>query len=124
MGRIDGLTYREKIEFFNRFKFNMAIHYTDTPYILQEKIFHAYFSGAIPIFFGNKEILLEGFNPKSFINLHDYDNLDDFLALVKEIDNNELLYKQYIEEPIYKDNKLPEYINFDYTLAFLEKILD
>jgi hypothetical protein len=123
-GRIDGLTFREKIEFFNKYKFNIAIHYTNTDYILQEKIFHAYFSGAIPIFYGNRFIYEEGFNPNSFINLHDYDNLDDFLDLVKEIDTNDSLYKKYIEEPIFVDNKLPEYYNFDYTLDFLEKIIE
>jgi hypothetical protein len=124
-GRIDGLTYREKIEFFKKYKFNIAIHYTDTPYILQEKIFHAYFSGAIPIFYGNDQILFDNFNPNSFINLHDYkDNLDEFLNLVKEIDNNVELYKKYIEEPIYIDNKLPEYMDFDYTLDFLNKIIE
>jgi len=124
IGRNDGLTYREKLNFFNKFKFNISIHYTNTDYILQEKIFHSYFSGAIPIFFGNRFILEEGFNPNSFINLHDYSNLDDFLELVKEIDNNEELWKKYIEEPIYLDNKLPEYFDFDYTLNFLEKIIE
>lgn len=123
-GRTDGLGYREKIGFFQKNKFNISIHYTDTPYILQEKIFHAYFSGAIPIFYGNKFILEEGFNPKSFINLHDYDNLDYFLELVKKIDTDEELYRSYIEEPIYVNNTLPEYISFDYTLNFLEKIIE
>lgn len=123
-GRIDGLTYREKIGFFEKFKFNMSIHYTNTPYILQEKIFHSYYSGAIPIFYGNQFIYEEGFNPKSFINLHDYDNLDEFLDLVKKIDTDEKLYESYIKEPIYVDNKLPEYMDFDYTLSFLEKIIE
>jgi len=124
VGRIDGLTYREKIGFFQKYKFNMAIHYTNTDYILQEKLYHAFFSGAIPIFFGNKYILEEGFNPESFINLHDFTDLDDFLSLVKEIDNNPSLYRKYIESPIFVDNKLPEYYDFDYTLNFLEKIVE
>jgi hypothetical protein len=123
-GRIDGLTYREKINLFQKYKFNIAIHYTNTDYILQEKLYHAYFSGAIPIFFGNQYILEEGFNPDSFINLHDFTNLDDFLQLIKNIDNNTSLYKKYIDEPIFVDNKLPDYYKFDYTLTFLEKIIE
>ena len=123
-GRMDGLTYREKIKFFEKYKFNISIHYTNTPYILQEKIFHAYFSGAIPIFYGNEFINEEGFNPKSFINLHDFNNLDEFLDLIKRIDTDEKLYESYIKEPIYVDNKLPEYMDFDYTLLFLEKIIE
>jgi len=123
-GRMDGLGYREKIEFFQKYKFNISIHFTDTPYILQEKIFHAYFSGSIPIFYGNKFILEEGFNPNTFINLHDYSDLDEFLDLVKRIDSDESLYRSYIEEPIYVDNTPPEYISFDYTLDFLERIIE
>ena len=123
-GRMDGLTYREKIKFFEKYKFNMSIHLTNTPYILQEKIFHAYFSGAIPIFHGNQYICEEGFNPNSFINLHDFNDLDSFLELVKRIDTDEKLYERYIKEPIYLNNKLPDYMSFDYTLAFLEKIIE
>lgn len=123
-GRIDGLTYREKINLFQKYKFNISIHYTNTDYILQEKIYHAFFSGSIPIFFGNRYILEEGFNPESFINLHNFTDLNDFLSLVKEIDNNESLHRKYIESPIFVDNKLPEYYDFDYTLNFLEKIVE
>lgn len=124
IGRNDGLTYREKMEFFKKYKFNISIHYTNTDYILQEKLYHAYFSGAVPIFFGNKYILEEGFNPDSFINLHAYSNLDDFLELVKRLDSNSDLHKSYIEAPIFKDNKLPDYYSFDYTLEFLEKMVE
>jgi hypothetical protein len=124
-GRIDGLTYREKIAFFQKYKFNIAVHYSDTKYILQEKIIHSYFSGAIPIFYGNSNILYDKFNPDSFINFHDYiDDTDKFLDLIKEIDHNNDLYKKYIEEPIFIDNKPPEYMDFDYTLAFLEKMVE
>jgi hypothetical protein len=50
--------------------------------------------------------------------------LNDFLSLIKDIDNNETLYKRYIESPIFVDNKLPDYYDFDYTLNFLEKIVE
>jgi len=123
-GRMDGLTYREKIEFFKKYKFNIAIHFTNTDYILQEKLYHSFFSGAVPIFYGNQFILEEGFNPESFINLHDYENLDHFLDEVKKIDNDKTIHKKYIESPIFIDNKLPEYYNFEYTLNFLEKIIE
>jgi len=123
-GRMDGLTYREKIKFFEKYKFNISIHFTNTDFILQEKIYHAFFSGSIPIFYGNKYILNEGFNPESFINLHEYENLDDFIELIKIIDTDKNLHKKYIESPIFVDNKLPDYYDFNYTLNFLEKIVE
>jgi hypothetical protein len=124
IGRNDGLTYREKIQFFQKYKFNIAIHYTNTDYILQEKLYHAFFSGAIPIFYGNQYILEEGFNPDSFVNLHNFSDLNDFLELIKRIDNDDNLYKKYIEAPLFLNNELPIYYDFDYTLNFLEKIVE
>ena len=124
IGRNDGLTYREKIEFFKKFKFNIAIHYTNTNYIVQEKLFHAFVSGAIPIFYGNQHILEEGFNPNSFINLHSYSDLNVFLEDVKRIDTDTNLHRKYIEEPIFVDNKLPDYFDLDNVLSFLEKIVE
>jgi len=125
VGRNDGLTYREKIDFFRKYKFNIAIHLIDMPYIVQEKFLHAYVSGAVPIFHGNKFILEEGFNPNTFINLHNYENdLDAFLELVKRIDTDTNLHKSYIEEPIFINNKLPDYFNIDNILSFLEKVVE
>ena len=69
-------------------------------------------------------ILEEGFNPESFINLHDYTELDGFLELVKRIDTDNVLHKKYIDAPIFVDNKLPDYYDFEYTLSFLEKIIE
>lgn len=140
-GRHDGLVYKEKIEFSNNYKFFMAIHWTDTDYILQEKIYHGFFSGCIPLFYGNKYISeVDKFNPDSFINLHDYCSseqgkiqdwknyqdidLDKLLEDVKEIDTNESLRKKYIEAPIFIDNKLPDYYSFDYVLDFLERMIE
>lgn len=125
IGRNDGLTYREKIEFFNNYRYNISVHYTNTPYIIQEKIFHAYFSGAIPIFFGNEHILEEGFNPGAFINMHRgsmNEALDYMMDDVLRIDGSLLEYKNIIEEPLFLS--VPDYFNFDYTLSFLEGVVE
>jgi hypothetical protein len=123
-GRTDGLTYREKIDLFRKFKFNIAIHLYNVDYIIQEKLLHAYASGAVPIFYGNRYIEEEGFNPESFINLHKYENLDIFLDLIKSIDTDPILHRKYIEEPIFIDNKLPIYFDPEYLLSFLDKIVN
>lgn len=121
IGRNDGLTYREKIEFFRKYKFNISIHYTDTDYIVQEKIYHAFFANCVPIFYGNKHILEEGFNPHAFINIH---NDANWIDTVIEADINDSLYRKYLREPIFSGNRLPDYFDFDYILSFLEKIVE
>ena len=123
-GRIDGLTYREKIEFFKRYKFNITVQLTNTDYVTQEKLIHAYAANTIPLFYGNQFIEQEGFNPNTFINLHKYEHLDDFLEDVIRIDTDESVHRSYIEEPIFAGNKLPDYFDFDNVLSFLEKVVE
>jgi len=124
VGRCDGLTYREKIEFFKTCKFNICVHYTNTDYIIQEKLLHAFFANSVPLFFGNRFIEEDGLNPNKFINLHKYEKIEDCLELVKKIDTDESLHKKYIEEPIFVNNILPKYFDMDYLLSFFESIVE
>jgi hypothetical protein len=124
MGRIDGLTYRDKINFFSDCVFNIAYQYTNTDYLTQEKIVHAYASNSIPVFYGNQFIEEEGFNPKSFINSHNFETVNDLVNYLNEVYNDKEKLKSFFEEPIFKDNKLPIYFNEDYILKFLDKIIN
>lgn len=123
-GRMDGLMYREKIEFFKRHKFNITVQFTNTDYVTQEKLIHAYAANSIPLFYGNRFIEEEGFNPNTFINLHRYENLEDFLEEVIRIDTVPSVHKSYIEEPIFINNRLPDYFNLDYIMSFLEQVVE
>jgi len=124
MGRIDGLTYRDKINFFSDTVFNIAYQFTNTDNLTQEKIIHAYAANTIPLFYGNQYIEEEGFNPKSFINCHKFESFESLVEFLDELykDNDRL--KSYFEEPIFVDNKLPIYFNEDYILNFFSKIIE
>ena len=123
MGRIDGLTYRDKINFFSDTVFNIDYQFTNTDNLTQEKIIHAYAANTIPLFYGNQYIEEEGFNPKSFINCHKFESFESLVEFLDELykDNDRL--KSYFEEPIFVDNKLPIYFNEDYILDFFSKII-
>lgn len=125
MGRIDGLTYRDKVNFFSNYLFNMAFQYTNTDYLTQEKIIHAFAADTIPVFYGNQFIEDEGFNPNAFINCHRFSNFEEvagFMAeLVLKSDN---MVSNILREPIFVGNKLPDYFNDEYVLSFFEKIIE
>jgi hypothetical protein len=124
MGKIDGLTYRDKVEFFSDCVFNMAFQFTDTDYLTQEKIIHSYASNSIPVFYGNKFIEDEGFNPNSFINGHKFENFEQLVNFIDELYNDEIRLKKYFEEPIFTNNKLPIYFEEEYVLNFFDKIIE
>ena len=124
MGRIDGLTYKDKINFFKDSYFNLSFQWTNTNYLVQEKIVHSFAANSIPIFYGNKFIYDEGFNPNSFINVHSYNSFEECFDYVDNIYNNKNKLKTYYNEPFFIDNKLPIYFDKNYLLEFFDKIIN
>lgn len=80
---------------------------------ITEKIVNAMLAGAIPIYWGTKDIS-QHFNDKSFINVHNYKNLGQVIQRIKQIDQNEQLYHQMLQEPWFKNNELNEYFDANY----------
>ena len=100
----------EKLNFINKYKFTIAYENFFSPGWVTEKLTHPLLVRSIPIYVGHKDVKKE-FNTKSFINYHDFNNMDDFINYIIKVDNDKELYKKILEEPIFKNNKLPK--NFD-----------
>lgn len=124
LGKIDGLTYRDKINFFKDSYFNLSFQWTDTDYLVQEKIVHAFASNSIPIFYGNKFIYYDGFNPNSFINVHSFNSFEECFDYVDSVYTDKVKLKSYYKEPFFVDNKLPIYFDKNYLLDFFEKVIN
>lgn len=87
-----------KRKFMQDYKFSIAFENQQVRGYITEKILDAYLAGTIPIYWGSDNIT-EYFNPKSFINCHDYSSFEEVVDKVKEIDNNPQLFYQYINAP-------------------------
>jgi len=120
----DGECYKSKINFLKNCKFSIQVQSNVLRHLTVEKLIHAYASNTIPIYFGNDRVLDDGFNPKSFINCHDFNSIEEVVEEIIKIDNDDNLYESMINEPIFVDNKLPDYFNEDYIFDFLEKIIN
>lgn len=99
---ITGIANDPKISFQSGYKFSIACENYRYPDYVTEKIIHAYMSKSIPIYYGDPNIC-KIFNPKSFINVSDYENRNDLIERIKEIDNNDTLYLDIINEPIFNN---------------------
>ena len=86
---------------------------------------HAFAAGTIPIYWGATDVCKD-FNPKSFINVHDYKSLDEVCQRVIEIDTDENEYLAMCKEPIYTDDSLCKnyYDNTDFVWNFIAKIFE
>jgi len=55
----------------------------------------------IPIYLGDPRVC-EYFNEKAFVNVRDFDALEDAVEYIKQIDHDDELYNQIMAQPILK----------------------
>ena len=114
---------KNKIEFQSRHKFVIAFENCSSPGYLTEKLAEAAASNAVPIYWGDPDIG-KMFNPKAFINCHDFQSLEAVVAHVKCIDQDKKLYAKMLSETWFPDNSEAECLR-DKTFAdFLSNIFD
>lgn len=80
-------------------KFSIAFENSSRSGYTTEKLINALAAKTIPIYWGNPDIGKE-FNTARFINCHDFNNLDEVVERVKQIDQDDDLYLKIINEPV------------------------
>lgn len=97
----DGEQY--KMNIISDYKFSICFENSIFEGYYTEKLLHAKVAGNIPLYYSDSKIS-EDFNPKAFLNLSDYSNINEMFEHIKEIDNNEALYKEIYNEKLFKEN--------------------
>jgi hypothetical protein len=100
---------RWKIEYLKQFKFNIGMENCDDCGYVSEKIIHGMFANCIPIYWGS-DVVIKDFNFKSFINWHDFNNDEENIEKIMEINTNKIKYCKIMSEPWFYNNEIP--INF------------
>lgn len=98
-----GFRIADKYEFQKRYKFSIAFENSSSRGYVTEKILQAFAAGTIPIYWGDKMIASE-FNPEAFINCHDYPDFAHVLQRIIEIDNNDALFFEILNKPVFVDS--------------------
>jgi hypothetical protein len=112
-----------KLTFQSKCKFSVAFENSSSPGYTTEKLMHAYITNTIPIYWGNPEVTRD-FNPKSIINCHDFGSFEEVVGKIAEIDNNEQLALKYLNEPPFRENRLPLMLEQTFLEKFLCSIFD
>jgi hypothetical protein len=96
----------EKVAYIGKYKFTIAFENDSARNYVTEKIFDSFYAGSIPIYWGAPNVS-EFFDSRSFVNVRDFRNYDEVIRYVREIDNNDELYKQMRSiPPIHEGSKL------------------
>lgn len=110
-----------KRRFQARYRFSIAFESESSPGYVSEKICDAMAAGTIPVYWGSPRIA-EDFNPRSFINCHDYGSLEEAVERVIEIDGNEALYLEMLAEPWFPNDRVPDRFAAPALTGFLRDI--
>lgn len=112
-----------KRDFIKDYKFVIAFENSSHPGYVTEKIFEPLLENCIPIYWGT-DTVTKDFNPKRFINFHDFNSPEEVVKHILEIDNDDQKYLEYLNEPSFLHNELPNYLKEENILQKLEIILN
>jgi hypothetical protein len=112
---------KNKMEFIQDYKFTIAFENSSYPGYTTEKILDPMCCHSIPIYWGNP-FVYKDFNTKSFINCHEYEDFDEVIERIIEVDSDNELYKRYLAEPYFNNNEVNEYVKKDNILRKFEYI--
>ena len=100
----------EKVAFLADYKFTIAFENCVKIGYTSEKICAPMVANSLPIYYGNPEVHRD-FNPRSFVNVHDFSSFDEAISKVIELDKNDDLYAEMTMEPWLHGNVPSQYVD-------------
>lgn len=98
---------KDKINFLMNYKFSLSLENSGGDGYVTEKIVQSFLAGTIPIYYGDF-LVDEYINPKSYILIRGVKDIDKKIEYIKQIDQDEKLYRKIMKEKPIIDDK---YIN-------------
>lgn len=103
----------EIIDTYKNYKFVIAMENIQKDGYITEKIINAFYSGAIPIYWGATNVN-EFFNKKAFINVSNFNTFEECVEYVINMSDEEIT--EMMNEPIYiQDNDIVNLLNDEYN---------
>ena len=109
-----------KYKFLKNYRFNIAFENEIGNGYVSEKIIQPMSVNSIPIYWGSNMAKLD-FNESSFIFANDFDSEEKLIEYIIELNNNQDLYYQKLNEPWFKNGKVPESFLPELVLEHFEK---
>lgn len=111
---------KSKLEFLPKFKFNLCFENSSYPGYATEKLYEALVGKTVPIYWGSPTIECD-FNPRAFLNWHEYQDDDKFFDAIVELDNDSEAYTNMFLEPMHWEFAKTKYYNLNRFLHWFNK---
>jgi hypothetical protein len=109
----------EKINYIRDYKFVFAIENSSYPGYVTEKIMDPFLAKSVPIYWGSDRIH-EDFNENSFVNCHKFDNVEQTVEFIVNLDENQMLYEKTRNAEYIPSNS--PYFDFQRVAEFVKNI--
>lgn len=96
----------DAIKLYTNYKFTLALENFLQDGYITEKIINSLIAGSIPIYWGSNDVF-KYINKNRVIYIMDYNNDQELIERITEIDNSDILYNEIISEPIYTTEGYP-----------------
>jgi alpha(1,3/1,4) fucosyltransferase len=118
-----GKIISDKLSFIKDYKFTLAFENSSSAGYTTEKLIEPMLAQSLPIYWGNPDVASD-FNPRSFINISNFSSFDAAIDYILKVDSDDKLYIEYLKEPWFNDNRVPEWFMPEYTASALKNFID
>lgn len=118
----DSRGYAAKQRFQAASKFSLAFENTQFKGYNSEKASDPLCANSVPIYWGDP-CIKDLFNPDAMINVDDFVSDADAVAYIREVDQDDALYRSCAMAPPFRDNVVPGAISDATFLAFWHRVL-
>ena len=94
-----------KLKTISDYKFNICFENSISPGYYTEKMIHAKTAGCLPLYWADNGCEKD-FNKNSFLNLYNFNNLDEFVEKIIELDKDDLAYSQITKEYLFENKEI------------------
>ena len=101
---------KTKDEFMRDYKFNLCPENSSYPGYVTEKLFHAFYSGTVPIYWGDPSAN-SIFNSQAMVSWHDYLSDEALVQRVMELDADPAKYAEVVSQPIFNNGNRDKHLD-------------
>lgn len=112
----------DKVELCKRYKFLLSFENGSYPGYVTEKLVDGFYAAAVPIYWGSPTIDID-FDPRSFINCHDYKRWDEVIKRIIEVDENDALYEEILSVPKLRHGLVNECMRYEPLLNWWGEVV-
>lgn len=112
-----GTHISDKMMWLKDYKFNLCFENSAHKGYVTEKLIQAFAAGCVPIYWGDESLCDERyadirpiFNPKAFINIHNFDSIESAIKEIIRIDSDDSAFEVMAKEPIFMEKSLERFL--------------